>query len=431
MLPLLLAVAGAAVLGGSLQPTPTPDRVELLRIWVAAVEQHAPGQRDAALETARQLDLASIDVIDRHLPALVRTLGDPRATIFPARRRGTQGTASMVGNPVFTAAELVGLRILADEVRARGDANWLLKRAAVLHMDIAMSGGSPGAASSALRRLPLAQTTVFVEDGRQAALVDSIDHWEMARQTLDEIRSRHDRNPDPQKDPDVRLWYQATTSYLLSLYLVERDHFDKALTLFPMEADILFAAAAVTDMTSAPGVHSPLRRARTGFGRVMDLGSQESEMRAAVALFRRALEADRGHAEARIRIANLLGRLGRHDDALKELRLAIPLATDPLLQYYAHLFLGRELEQTNDVAGARAAYERAMTLAPNAQSPRVGWSQLLVRTGDRAAALDLLRPVLAADALGDNEPMWAYYPMAGREASILVERVYRTVEAKR
>lgn len=428
MLPFLLAVAGTA-LGGALQQVVPADRIDLLRTWVAAVEQHQPGQRDAALEAARRLDLASIDIIDRHLSALVRTIGDPGATIFPAKRRSTQGTAAMVGNLVFTAAERGRLRILADEVRARGDANRLLKRAAVLHMDIAMSGGSPGVPSTALRRLPLAQTTVFVDDGRQAALVDAIDHWEMARQVLNEIRSRHDRDPDPQNDPDVKLWYRATTSYLLQLYLLEKGHFDRALTLFPEDAGILFAVAAATDMTSAPGVHAPLQRARTGFGRVMDLGSQESEMRAAVALFRRALAEDRGHTEARIRLAYLLSRLGRHDEALKELRQAIPPTTDPLLLYYVHLFLGRELEWADDIAGARSAYERAMALAPKAQSPRVGLSQLLMRTGDRTAALDLLRPALAPEASDDNDPMWTYYTTAGREAGVLLDRVYRTMGA--
>ena len=415
MLPLLLALQVSST---------TPDRVDLLRIWVVAVEQHQPGQRDAALETARALNLVSIETIDRNLAALIKAVADPRATIFPNRRFGRAGAYGFSGNLIFTNQELERLRALAAEVRARGSANRLLKRAAVLHTDIAMSGGSPGVPATALRRAPLRRTAVFVEDGRETAVLESVDHWGMARAVISEVASRPDRNPDPQKDPDVLLWYQATTSFMLVQESIGLEHFAAAGALFPMEADILFAAGAARDMLSAPGVHAPLRRARAGFGSVMDLGSQESEMRQGVAFYRRALESDRGHAEALIRLGGLLGRLGRHDDAVAELRRALPLTTEPLLQYYAQMFLGRELDHLGDVAGARAAYERAMALAPQAQSPRVGLSQILMRGGDRSAALDLVLPALAVEAVQQAEPMWNYYAAAGREAATLVRRVY-------
>jgi tetratricopeptide (TPR) repeat protein len=419
MLPLLLALQVSST---------TPDRVDLLRTWVAAVEQHQPGQRDAALETARALDLVSIESIDRHLAALIKAVADPRATIFPNRRFGRAGPPA---NLIFTNQELERLRALAAEVRARGSANRLLKRAAVLHADIAMSGGSPGVPARALRRAPLRRTAVFVEDGRETAILESVDHWGMARAVISEVASRPDRNPDPQKDPDVLLWYQATWSFMLVQESIGLEHFTAAVALFPREADILFAAGAARDMLSAPGVHAPLRRARAGFGSVMDLGSQESEMRQGVAFYRRALESDRGHAEALIRLGGLLGRLGRHDDAAAELRRALPLTTEPLLQYYAQMFLGRELDHLGDLAGARAAYERAMALAPQAQSPRVGLSQILMRAGDRSAALDLVLPALDVEALQQAEPMWNYYTAAGREAAILVRRVYDTLAGAR
>lgn len=415
MLALLLAFQVSSAL---------PDRVELLRIWVAAVEQHQPGERDAGLQTARQLDLASIETIDRHLPALVRAVAEPRATSFPNRRSGTAATSASSGNLIFTNQELQRLRALAADVRARGSANRLLKRAAVLHADIAMSGGSQGVPARSPRRVPLRRTAVFVEDGRQTAILESVDHWAMARSVLSEVASRPDRTPDPQRDPDVRLWYQATTAFMLVQESIGPEHFSAAEKLFPREADILFAAGAARDMLSAPGVHAPLRRARAGFGSVMGLGSQESEMRQGVAFYRRALESDRGHAEALIRLGGLLGRLGRHDDAVAELRLALPLTTEPLLQYYAQMFLGRELDHLGDVAGVRAAYERAMALAPQAQSPRVGLSHILMRAGDRSAALDLILPALGPEAVQQAEPMWNYYTAAGREAAILVRRVY-------
>lgn len=423
MLPLLLAVVGAAAFAGSLQQAAPPDRLDLLRVWVGAVEQHEPGRRDDALESARALNLAAIESIDRHMPALVKAIGEPGATIFPNRRPGRTATA-LTGTLVFTNDELGRLRALAAEVRARGNANRLLKRAAVLHADIAMSGGSPGLPARSARRVPLSRTAVFVEDGRQTGVLESVDHWAMGRAVLSEVASRPDRTPDPQRDLDVLLWYQATTAFMLVQESIGLEHFTAAEALFPREADILMAAGAARDMLSAPGVHAPLRRARAGFGSVMELGSQESEMRQGVAFYRRAVEADRGHAEALIRLGGLLGRLGRHDDAVAELRRALPLTTEPLLQYYAQMFLGRELDHLRDVAGARAAYERAMALAPQAQAPRVGLSHILMRDGDRSAALELILPALAPDAVQQAEPMWNYYTAAGREAATLVQRVY-------
>lgn len=411
MLPLLVA----------LQLVAPPDRIAVLRTWVEAVEQHQPGQRDEPLEAVRELNTPAWEVIARHMPSLVKVIWDPRASVFLEQSRGRDRLPRMTAALILEADEMTRLRDLATEVRSRGSANRFLKRAAMLHTDLALSGDTPAAPSAALRAAGLTRVSVVIEDGKPSPLHDGISQWAMARLMLGEVRSRPNRDPDPQKDPDVLLWYQATTAHLLNLFNYQEGQFERAVELFPGEAGILFAAGAAKDMASASGINAAERSVRRG------LAAQGAEARQAAALYRRALGADRGHAEARIRLAHLLIRQGDVKDAVGELRAAIPLAADPLRQYFAHLFLGRALGETGDVAGARAAYERALVLQPAAQSPRVGLSQLLTRTGEREAALQMLRPALASEAGDEDEPMWNYYTAAGREGDILMERAYRAL----
>jgi tetratricopeptide (TPR) repeat protein len=178
-------------------------------------------------------------------------------------------------------------------------------------------------------------------DGKAAGVFDTIYPWERARLILDEMRSRPDRDPDPARHDDVRLWYRATTASLLLIQQAELSHFSRGVELFPEDPVLVFAKAAIRDMATVPAVHQTLRRARSGFGSVMNLGSQDREMGEAEELFEKATELDAGYAEARLRRGRLLGRLGKHQEAAGELRRALAGITEPLLEYYGQLFLGR------------------------------------------------------------------------------------------
>ena len=78
--------------------------------------------------------------------------------------------------------------------------------------------------------------------------------------------------------------------------------------------------------------------------------------------------------EARIRYGRILTLLDRADDAVKELRRAAAGAGDPLLDYFAQLFLARRRKPRTG-GMMPAARERAAALAPEAQSPRLSLSQ--------------------------------------------------------
>jgi tetratricopeptide (TPR) repeat protein len=348
----------------------------------------------------------------------------PRETIFyPVRLRGASANRLV---PIgYSAGQLETLREIARRAAARGDGNRLVKRAAVLHTDLALSAGRGGQPVPRTPSESLQRTTVFVEDGRQVALISAVDHWAVARRVLDAVRSRPDRDdPDPQRDQDVRLWYRATGALLIGNHLVDLPHFADAERMFPEDADILFLAGTVRDMASAPGVYQTLAQARGPRGSVMNLESQDKEMRNAESLLKRALAASPGHAEARLRLGRILARLDRLDAAARELRAAIQATSDPLLLYYGYQFLGSALDAQRDTAGARAAYERAAALAPDAQSPRLALSQLLARAGDRRGAMDVVRPSLASTTTEQADPFWAYYISPGRRASELMTQMY-------
>jgi tetratricopeptide (TPR) repeat protein len=400
-------------------------KIAVLQAWVDAVERHRPGEIDEATDRARRISRAELDRLRVDLRTVVKLIRDPKASVFYLERLTSLVTPRSV-QLIYTADELRALREIAAATADRGGGNRLLKRAAVLHTDLALivqpDSSTPRTAGPASS---LQRTTTLVEDGRQVARFESIDHWEMSRRLLDEIRSNPDRDPDPQTDAGARIWYVASLAYFLNIHHVTLPHFIDAVRVFPNDPDVLFLSGAMREMASAPGVYTTVRR--SGGPSSEGLGSEESELGLAESLYRRALAANPALAEARLRLGRVLTRLGRAEDAAKELRLVAAAIGDQRLSYYGQLFLGGALDRLRDTAGARAAYERAATLYPLAQSPQLALSQLAARAGDRRAALQVAAPTLSPRADTDDDPLWTYHVTAGRDAQQLMERMYQTL----
>ncbi len=70
----------------------------------------------------------------------------------------------------------------------------------------------------------------------------------MGRRLLDRVRPAETKAPktvpDPGHDDTVRLWYLATCAYMAFTRNVEPAHFDRAIELFPDDAEVLMLAAA-------------------------------------------------------------------------------------------------------------------------------------------------------------------------------------------
>jgi len=247
-------------------------------------------------------------------------------------------------------------------------------------------------------------------------------HWEFGRVLLDAIRQ-------PGRDPFVRSWYRATLAYKLAIDHLDSPHFEHAVEVLPNDPVIRFQMGCLLEGFAEPRAQIVAQTLRLPAGKELFIKPAADELRAAEGHFRRAVAIDPTYAEGRLHLGRTLGRLGRHKDAATELRAAAADVDEPLLTYYAHLFLGAEEEALGQFAAARAAYENAAGRYPLAQAPVLALSQLAHRLGDRAAARNTLRPVLELSRAKaeDSDPWWTFRRAAGRRANLLREAMYRSL----
>ncbi len=114
-------------------------------------------------------------------------------------------------------------------------------------------------------------------------------------------------------------------------------------------------------------------------------GSEPAEARAA---YRRALELDPGHADARVNVGNLLLEDGQAGAAAEHYRLA--LRDDPQ-NALANFNLGVALEEMERFGEAAEAYRTALEIDPELADAHYNLAGVLERRGDRGGALRHLR----------------------------------------
>ena len=114
------------------------------------------------------------------------------------------------------------------------------------------------------------------------------------------------------------------------------------------------------------------------------------------ASFEKALQADPGLQEARLRHGRVLWRLGRLDEAMASLKLSVAEATGPLL-YLARLFLGQALEDSGDIDGAVREYAIAVSLQPRTQIGAIALGHALFLRGEVEPARSLIEGAVASD----------------------------------
>ena len=439
----------AVVAAGQSKP---PSRIERLQAWLAASERHTPGNADdlAGLFDAwrpEDFEWLSIDV-----NVVLGLMGDPKLETFFRMPEGAPPSPFTAGTRVegrstpiqvlYSRAELTQLRAIAKAAAARRgedpgidpqdrfarNKNRILKRGALLHTDAAMLALSGARPAASRPDSPLREITLFLPDGRQSGMGDDVGHWEIASRLLDKV------TPDPARDGMVRSWYIATAAFLQSQAQLSPLHFTRALHLFEHDADILFLAGCLHEALAEPRVQVVMQRAAIPRGVTFAVSSARVELRQAEGFFRKALDANPDLAEARIHLGRVLGLRGQRADAPAELRRAVSTVQDPLLLYYAELFLGDEAESLGDRDRARASYNRAAALYPRAQSPLLAISQLAKRDGNRdaaRAAIDQLL-TLSAESAGGNpgnndrdDPWWTYGRSPGRTANALLADMRR------
>jgi tetratricopeptide (TPR) repeat protein len=365
-------------------------------VWTAAITSHTPGRNDEALTSFLKLSTSELEAA---FPNMVWTLRAARA------RDGHDVAFDDVMRPYAIAErrpDAARLEAASEQLR-KSDFATFLKRAAILHTDVALV--SPDA-----HRTFSAGTGQHVSDGRRLGNEGRPWHWLLARAFLHLL-------PDP-RDADVRLWYQTAANHLWSTrdFAELMPHMRRAQEIFPDDAELSFMNGLTHESNAAPHVQAAVMAqqfvARTTPGAIQrvvsTVGKENVEQALARDAFKRALDRDPSHVEARLRLGRMLALTGQPDAGIAELRTAVAAARAPQLVYMGQLFLGRTLEARGQFADARAAYEAAARAYPRAQAPRLALSQLALRTGDRAAA-DALLQLLRTPSTDDDDPWWRYY----------------------
>jgi len=416
----LLALAAAVVFPSFLVvraagQVSRPARFDLVEEWIQAVEQHAPGERDGALRSVSSWDRNDLSEIFLHVDALVTLAREPGAVI---NFRLSQGALKAV----YSGDDLKRLRELSKRAGSLGD-RALLRRGILLHTDAAILGG--GDEGGIGRRPNIRSSAVFVrtDDGQQVGAREIAGQLEVARGLFRLLRAK------PNADETMRLWYQATSAYLQHEVQLDQWHVDGGVSVFPKDAELLVLAGALHETFATPRWQQVRESARLPLGISLGIEPTDTELARAEGLFRRALAIAAQHTEARIRLGNVLGQRGRHQDAIAELERALKVVGhDRTLAYYARMFFAREAEQLGRIAQARASYEEAARLYPNSQSSLIALSQLAHRAGDDTSAGDLLGRAFSTTREPDlaSDPWWSYAAYAGRSADALIANL-RTV----
>ncbi len=382
------------------QGTPQVDaghlRYDLISGWRREVARHQPGEMDRAASEIEEWPNTDVETAIRQVKTLARTLAHAPTRIFK-----------------LPIQSLLGL---TSEEMKTGNANRLLKRGALLHTDIAILG------PQRVPEIPGQRARYLVKDGR--VIGQKVDpHWEYARLLLDSI------HPNPASDDMVLQWYRATSADMLNRrqWGTADDHLDRARKIFPSDPHILFYSGTLHEFYA--GTFAQNTRNTSPAASRLGFGSRESELSRAQEFLQAAVKADPNFGEAHLRLGRVTGLLGNHAEAVVSLKRADAALSEPLLRYYAALFLGSEYEMLGGSEEAREQFESAAGVFPTAQSPRIALTRLMRWTKDYRETVTGLTSVLSVPGWGASreDPWWIYEVVQARDAEQLMAEMRSSI----
>jgi tetratricopeptide (TPR) repeat protein len=339
----------------------------MVRRWIGAVLAHRPGSLDEPLKAVATAPPGNFETVARGLRAVLRW-----------------------------------------DYPTPGPRNDVRRRGALLHTDLALL--LPNAAAdfrqfSDGRVLYRADAVVVSEDGRFLDRDAGNCHWQFASWLLAGIA------PDPAADEFVRLWYRAVAATFQAdrRFGNSEHHLRRAKELLPRDPVLLFYDGALHEALASPRFQNvPI--SAPAMGREIGLVTEDEQLQEAQRLLRRAIDFG-APPEARLRLGRVLGRLGKHAEAVELLDGAVVPAGDARLSYFRELLLGTELAALGRLDEAVPHLERAAAQFPTAQAPLVAMSAVQRRAGNRVAAIEALRRLQALPEKPSmrNDPWWAYH----------------------
>lgn len=423
---LLLVLSGGGVDGL------TDAQAQAIANWVAAVQGHTPGQRDASAGRIATMTFAQRTELHEGMALFLAAIQGKR---IAARNHAEKQVVE-----------------LAVRMRVGPGTDTFLKRAAVLHSDVALMNRVDGPrpvdgvvkVSSPGRAPPLlsGHRQLLDKDGEIIGEAVSDWNWPFARSLLDLLF------PRPADHPFVRTWYHATTAFMLrqGLYAEVVRHLERAGDLLPDDSLVLFDRASYAEIQGLPLLQvllsdgdvfalrvrrdgrTPPRMASQGAG---GLGIPLAEVtnNEAERLYRQTLRADPAFVEARVRLGRLLYERKRHEEAAAELAIALAAKPEGPVAYYAHLFAGRTAQALGKIGEAVAHYQEAGALFPGAQSALLAQSQAALLSADMAGAAEPIQRLEQLDAprAKREDPWWQYHFAAGRDSDTLLRDMWASL----
>lgn len=353
---------------------------ERLHAWIAAVERHGPGRPDDASQTVAGWSHRDVAGAVADFDALESAL---RKRFISIPRGPAPSSSIEVRGWRATVADAMALLHLTNQERTQFSTARLVQRAALLHTDVAIAEWDRSSRADAWSSSP---NTSF--------------HLGVANVLVD--RLRRDRG-----HVFVRRWYVAVAALLQARQEItaQPPFLQRALSILGNDPALLVMAGSVHELLASPRMDLAPSSERIRL-------VKGDQLRRAEGFYRRALEEDAGRVEARLRLANVLGEMGRHAEAVAELTRVPTESVDVWVAYCAQLILGQQEEALGRFEAARRAYRGALRFSPRARSVHLALSHLARRQGDRASAVARLSDMLRFPAQNDDDP-WDDYHVAG------------------
>jgi tetratricopeptide (TPR) repeat protein len=428
-LAVLLAMPAACLPASALAQKQALASTTALRQWAQAVTDHTPGEPDAAVGYVAALTYRARVDLNTSFSLFIAALQEN----FIVTRSDTDADVTAI----------------AREIRGKTGTAAFLKRAAVLHTDALVFAGRfprvrddapPPPPSSDRERRPAAIPLLYNElislsrDGE--VLGEARADWNLpfARSLLD-VLLHADRGHVPREDLSfVSAWYHAVSAFLFANnnYADSTAHLQHAARVLPDDPHALFDRASYAETLGLPIYQVLLDPAGSGNRAYEAVGipSGDKTNGEAERLYRRTIAVDPSYVEARVRLARLLERRGRHEEAAEQITRALDARPTGVPLFFAHLVAGRIASARGRYEDALRHYRAASAVDVNAQSALLGASHAALMLSDVPEALGPLQRLDPAPAAGDEDPWLDYERGAGRDVKALLEALWAQFAAR-